>query len=408
MQYTVKAGDSLSKIGASLGVDWHKITGYRSGNPNLIYAGEVLNVPDKVAATPSVVKTTQPIVTTTPSVSTPSAPAQQTGAPDFETAYKELYPGWGRESALADYNAGNWRNKAGAEKFTSGAGATPGQSSISSLISPTPAIDLTAVYDKAFEEAGITDLENDLAKKKEDLTRGKGIVNENPWISAQEKGGRITKLEELANEEITNLQNEIIMKKADVETKINLKAKQIDINSTAARDALSSLNTLLGLGVFSNISTDDIVNVAKATGLSTSMITGAIDYAKSKNVETQIFSETDDAGNVTYVTLDKKTGQKIATQEMGQIGKSKETTPSPTKLTQQDFLSDAKTVQGKQTPSGWVGQFPQLVAKYAPYFTLEEIYQLYNSSELGRKYGVPSESAAEIKSIYDTYRGSFL
>lgn len=40
--YTVQKGDTLSAIGARLGVDWRSISGYRSGNPNLIYPGEVL------------------------------------------------------------------------------------------------------------------------------------------------------------------------------------------------------------------------------------------------------------------------------------------------------------------------------------------------------------------------------
>lgn len=43
--YTVKKGETLSGIGAKLGVDWRKITGYRSGDPNLIYPGETLNLP---------------------------------------------------------------------------------------------------------------------------------------------------------------------------------------------------------------------------------------------------------------------------------------------------------------------------------------------------------------------------
>lgn len=42
-QYTVQKGDTLSGIGSRLGVDWKSITGYRSGNPNLIYPGEVLS-----------------------------------------------------------------------------------------------------------------------------------------------------------------------------------------------------------------------------------------------------------------------------------------------------------------------------------------------------------------------------
>lgn len=50
-QYTVRPGDTLSGIGARHGVDWHGITGYRSGNPNLIFPGEVLNIPERQGAT---------------------------------------------------------------------------------------------------------------------------------------------------------------------------------------------------------------------------------------------------------------------------------------------------------------------------------------------------------------------
>lgn len=42
--YTVQAGDTLSGIAAKLGVPTSAITGYRSGDPNLIYPGEVLSV----------------------------------------------------------------------------------------------------------------------------------------------------------------------------------------------------------------------------------------------------------------------------------------------------------------------------------------------------------------------------
>lgn len=39
---TVRSGDSLSSIASRLGVQWTQLHGYRSGNPNLIYPGEVL------------------------------------------------------------------------------------------------------------------------------------------------------------------------------------------------------------------------------------------------------------------------------------------------------------------------------------------------------------------------------
>jgi LysM repeat protein len=42
--YTVQAGDTLSSIAAKLGVAQSQISGFHSGNPNLIYPGEVLNI----------------------------------------------------------------------------------------------------------------------------------------------------------------------------------------------------------------------------------------------------------------------------------------------------------------------------------------------------------------------------
>ena len=45
--YTVKAGDTLSLIARQFGVAYTGITGYRSGNPNLIYPGEVLTIPNQ-------------------------------------------------------------------------------------------------------------------------------------------------------------------------------------------------------------------------------------------------------------------------------------------------------------------------------------------------------------------------
>lgn len=40
---TVRSGDTLSGIAARLGISWTQLTGYRSGNPSLIYPGEVLH-----------------------------------------------------------------------------------------------------------------------------------------------------------------------------------------------------------------------------------------------------------------------------------------------------------------------------------------------------------------------------
>lgn len=76
-QYTVQSGDTLSKIGQQYGVDYNKITGYKSGNPNLIYPGEVLNIPD---ATPTM---------TAESLQNPQQPAQ---LPEFNPPQVNFTP----------------------------------------------------------------------------------------------------------------------------------------------------------------------------------------------------------------------------------------------------------------------------------------------------------------------------
>lgn len=44
IKYTVHSGDNLSTIAQRFGVSINQISGYRSGNPNLIYPGEVLTI----------------------------------------------------------------------------------------------------------------------------------------------------------------------------------------------------------------------------------------------------------------------------------------------------------------------------------------------------------------------------
>lgn len=55
--YTVQAGDTISGIAAKLGVSTSAISGYRSGNPNLIYPGEVLTINGGSAASKPAART---------------------------------------------------------------------------------------------------------------------------------------------------------------------------------------------------------------------------------------------------------------------------------------------------------------------------------------------------------------
>lgn len=85
--YTVKSGDTLSAIAAAQGVKVSDISGYKSGNPNLIYPGEVLNI--GVAA-----PTAQPTSTAQPQPSAQSTNAGVSGGldPNREYTPEELAP----------------------------------------------------------------------------------------------------------------------------------------------------------------------------------------------------------------------------------------------------------------------------------------------------------------------------
>ena len=57
---------------------------------------------------------------------------------------------------------------------------------------------------------------------------------------------------------------------------------------------------------------------------------GTVYQGVAEDENNQIFSETDNAGIVTYITINKATGEIVSKADGGKIGKSSKTTPSPT------------------------------------------------------------------------------
>lgn len=243
------------------------------------------------------------------------------------------------------------------------------------------------------------------------LKEQEGLINENPFLSEASRVGKIRRLTEMAQKEVENLnlewaklQDEVTKANADVTARLNLANGQWQMNQEAYESALSQFNTLLSMGAYDNATANDIAQTTTATGIPSSMIESAIATRKAKNVETAIHWTEDDAGNVTAVVLNQQTGDVISKTSLGQIAKTKATTPSPTKDLQTQFLERAKTAQGKVVAGQWWGVFPLLVAEYAPYYSLQEIYRLYASSETGKKYGTPAENPQEMQELYDYAR----
>lgn len=95
MKYQVQPGDTLSAIGQRLGLPYQKITGYSSGDPNLIYPGENLNIPDSnnsVQTPPtnaSINAPMTPMATPTPNASVVNTIMNKI-IPQAEASYKPL------------------------------------------------------------------------------------------------------------------------------------------------------------------------------------------------------------------------------------------------------------------------------------------------------------------------------
>lgn len=165
---------------------------------------------------------------------------------------------------------------------------------------------LPEMYKSLYEQAGISALEADLTEKEKAYIEAKGKTNDNPFLSEGTRVGRIAKLETLYNERTMAQRNEIAQKKADIDMQMNLATKQFDINSQAAQQALQQFGVLLDSGALNNASGEDIANLTRMTGLSSSMIQNAVQAQKIKGYQSsvQTFDDGVNEGFVVY-TIDQ-------------------------------------------------------------------------------------------------------
>ena len=267
------------------------------------------------------------------------------------------------------------------------------------------AINLPNIYQGLYASSGIADIEGQLTQQAQAYSVQVSKIKDNPYLSEATMTGRLKKLDEKFNRDTAILRDQIATKKADVETQLNLQLKQFDINSQQTKLAWDQFNTLLTAGALTGASGEDIANITRSTGISSNMIYSAINAQKQKNVETQVISSTDDAGVVTATIINSKTGEVIAKQNLGAIGKAETGgVGSAAKTIKAQFVEEAGSLGGQTINGIWWGIFPQLVAKYAPYMSLEDIYNLYTTSGAGKTYGAPAESGKEIKQLYDYSR----
>lgn len=178
---------------------------------------------------------------------------------------------------------------------------------------PQASINLPELYKSLQKDSGVQDAQAQLSNMEKSLIEQKGKINDNPFLSEASRVGRVAKLEQLFNERTANIRGDIATKQADVEMQLNLATKQFDINSQQAQQALAQFNTLLNSGALNNATGEDISAIIRTTGLSGSMIQGAINASKAKDVKTSTI-QFDDGINTGFAVINSQTGDIISKQ----------------------------------------------------------------------------------------------
>ena len=273
---------------------------------------------------------------------------------------------------------------------------------------PAPSIDLTSIYQGLYDKSGIKDrqsefdtLNQQVLGRQQALDKAQATINDNPFYSEATRVGRSAKLTDIANADFNRLSNQqkvvqdrIATSKADIETQLNLQTKQFDINSQQAQQAFNQFNSLLQAGALDGASGEDIANITRSTGISSSMINSAVQASQKKNNPVTISQVSDNSGNVTFVALDSN-GNVVNKQTVAGAGPAATSSGSGG-----GTASERKANETQQNTSSLVTDIKssitlrELIAYYGQVLPLEDIYRLYN---IYSPYGKAGESFDRVK-----------
>lgn len=355
MQYTVQPGDTLSGIGQKHGVDYKQITGYASGNPNIIRPGEVLNIPDKTGAP----TTTPAPVTTAPNQNVPAPSNISVQSSQPATTYNA--PSGGGNSTPFDTakNEGTWNgvlyrdhNEYLKAQQASGGAGLPNSPQ-------NQQIDLQKLYDQANNtpeiqaaNTKIKEITDRLTAQRKAVADQESLIADNPRYSASTMTGKISKLRDKAARDEQNIINELNLAQSslatlqgDAKVKVDIATKQYDINRQDYQDNLARFNMLVSSGALTGSNGADLASIGSSIGLSPSMIQGIIEKQKKDAIKPKVITSTDNNGNVTLVAVDEATGNIISKQSLGVIDQTKGTPgDSPYSKLSDKYLNDALSI----------------------------------------------------------------
>jgi len=200
-KYTVQKGDTLGDIAKRMGVKTSDITGYRSGNPDLIYAGESLNVGGdaKDAGGESYVDTLKDEMT--------DEYGTTEAADTTEDQPSDLYDIEGTREKKSTYE----QNRQNAYENLKGLS--------------------TDIYDREYKDRDlqgkkdkISSIDSEIAAAREARDKAISDVRSNPGLSASQMTGDIAKIRDYQNDVINNK----IQERNSVASEYNSELAEID------------------------------------------------------------------------------------------------------------------------------------------------------------------------------------
>lgn len=173
---------------------------------------------------------------------------------------------------------------------------------------------LEGIYQGLMTDSGIIEGQQRLTDAETKFLEARNEIGNNPFASASAIDNRTRRLRQIYEKETQPIRDEIAMKQADVETQMNLQLKQFDINSQVAQQSLQQFGMLLESGALNSATGQDIANLTRQTGISSSMIQSAVTAAKAKNAPKPQMVSFDDGKNQGFVLVNPETGQVINKQ----------------------------------------------------------------------------------------------
>lgn len=333
--YKVAMGDTLSAIAAKLGVPMANITGYKSGDPNIISPGETLNVMVGGSnPTPTPTKTNLP-------ASSGDQPPVKTPLDDITSldAYKGVMAGVDTAQTNYDTAASGYKTKL----------ATP--------INSTDIFkDQSTKQGVETKSQAVLDAETLLNSRRAEWEKNILSLESQPGVLMPVIAGQQANQLKLANIDLARLEADVEAKKGNYQNAYNLAkfATELEVQTKQ----------------------NELVNAEKTYSLAESQLTKAqqkkvefvTNYLKQTQPDLEIKTETNDSGDMTILGIDPKTGNVKYQKVFKGIATTKKTTaPSINDLPedQQIFVNKVQNAinVGDTTYDDAVTNFP-VVAKY--------------------------------------------